>query len=306
MKNNKYIFVITCIISSWMIFSCQPAEQSDNQSKTKEVKQNYELSEAFKKHWFDGKAEVASYNLTQMRYGEARKGTAVLIFVKEPFLKEEQVKANAASGNTIDVMKLNMTKKFNTGIYPYSIMQSTFSPLSVNKHAVKVTASTQEWCGQTYMQLNNRGQFEISSHSYFEGEADQDLNLDKTMLENEIWTKLRIDPKAIPIGRQEIIPSLAYFRLDHKKVKAYDAEITQSANNDTLVTSIKYDQLNRILNIYQTNKFPYTILKWEEKTSEDDQNFTTAVLQKQMRIDYWNKNSNKFSFLRDSLQLNLK
>ena len=283
--------------------SCQTSTESKAQSEEKADK-SYILSDEFKKYWFDGKAEVASYRLKQMRYGESREGTAVLIFVKEPFLVNDQVKANSTSELTYDVMKLNATKKFNTGIYPYSIMQSTFSPLSVNKHAVKVTASTQEWCGQTYMQLNNWDQFEIESHSYFEGEADQELNIEKSLLENEIWNKLRINPNEIKTGYQEIIPDFSYIRLMHIEAKAYPAEVFQQKTVDTLITKIAYQGIDRILNIYQKDAFPYPILKWEEKLSESDKNFTSAVLQKRMMIDYWNKNSNTFAFLRDSLKLN--
>jgi hypothetical protein len=201
-------------------------------------------------------------------------------------------------------MKLNATKKFNTGIYPYSIMQSTFSPLSMHKHAVKVSASSQEWCGQTYMQLNNRDQFEVESHSYFEGEADQELRLDKSTLENELWNKLRIDPTGITTGPRDIIPDFSFIRLMHIEARAYRAEVSQQKHADTLITKIAYKDIDRILNIYQKDTFPYPILKWEEKRSENDKNFTSAVLQKRMKIDYWNKNSNTFAFLRDSLQLN--
>ncbi len=44
-----------------------------------------QLSQAFKQHWFDGHAEISSYELTQSCYGEQRKGKAVLIFVTEDF-----------------------------------------------------------------------------------------------------------------------------------------------------------------------------------------------------------------------------
>lgn len=279
--------------------SCQPATESPQKTK----KSSFQLSEEFKKYWFDGQAEVASYALTQIRYNEERAGNAVLIFVKEPFLKKEQVKANSATDKTVDVLKLNSTKKFNTGIYPYSIMQSTFSPLRIDAHAIKVTASTQEWCGQTYMQLNNRDKYEITSHSYFEGEADQKLSLEKAPLENEIWSNLRIAPRQVKLGQQNIIPDFSFLRLKHKPIKAYEAKISQENKKDTLVTTIVYSELQRVLNIYQSDTFPFRILKWEEKASNDDKNFTQAVLQKSIRIDYWNKNSNKFAFLRDSLQL---
>lgn len=285
-------------------FSCSTEEVNTQNATSNTTEYKYlNLSDNFKSYWFDGTAEISSYALTQMRYGEQRKGSAVLIFVKEPFLKDQQVKANQPSSSSVDVLKLNFTKNFNTGIYPYSIMQSVFSPLTTQPHAIKVTSSTQEWCGQTYMQLNNRDGFQITSHSYFEGEADQSLNLDKTTLENEIWTKLRIDPAQIKTGLQSVLPDFSYIRLKHIMTKAYQAEVSQRQKEDTLITTIAYQNIDRILKIYQNPSSPYQILKWEEKETENDKNFTTAVLQKRMKIDYWNKNANRFEPLRDSLQL---
>jgi hypothetical protein len=297
---KSYVYVIVLIFS----ISCSKEEpQTASNSEQTKAFRALRLSQDFKSYWFDGTAEISSYALTQMRYGEARKGSAVLIFVKEPFLNDKQVKANQSSPSTTDVLKLNYTKNFNTGIYPYSIMQSVFLPLTDQPHAIKVTSSTQEWCGQTYMQLNNREDFQVTSHSYFEGEADQSLTLNKATLENEIWTKLRINPAEIATGQQSILPDFSYIRLKHIKAKAYQAEVSQRQKVDTLITTIAYKDIDRILKIYQNESFPFEILKWEEKETENDKNFTTAVLQKSMKIDYWNKNSNQFEVLRDSLQL---
>jgi len=55
--------------------------------------------------------------LEQARYGEIHKGRAVTIFVTEPFSKSKQVKLDdykAAGDDRANVMKLNMTKNFNT------------------------------------------------------------------------------------------------------------------------------------------------------------------------------------------------
>lgn len=297
----KPLMKLTIFVISILLWSCQTNSNPQNNTDSKSEKDySYlDLSDQFKNHWFDGKAEVASYDLTQMRYGEAREGSAVLIFVKEPFLPKTQVKANNASAKTVDVMKLNYTKKFNTGIYPYSIMQSVFSPLTTQPHALKVTATIQEWCGQTYMQLNNRNQFDIKLHSYFEGEADQDFKIDKNLLENELWTKLRVNPKNIPTGQLKVIPDFSYFRLQHKDVKAYDAQINQVTNKDTLLTILGYQNIKRTLKVYQNSKFPYIILKWQEIENDT----TEAILNKSMRIDYWTKNANQYQFLRDSLNL---
>jgi len=64
-----------------------------------------QLSQTFKNHWFDGFAEINSYELIQSRYGQQRKGKAVLIFVTEDFLAKELVKANQKSKTTIPVLK---------------------------------------------------------------------------------------------------------------------------------------------------------------------------------------------------------
>ena len=111
----------------------------------------------FKDYWYQGLAEITAYRLEQARYGEIRQGHASLVFVTEPFSKRKQVKLDnpsAARNDQIPILKLNLTKKFKTGIYPYSMMSSTFTPVQAapNAHALKITGTSQEWCGQTFMQ----------------------------------------------------------------------------------------------------------------------------------------------------------
>ncbi|WP_026838759.1 hypothetical protein [Gillisia sp. JM1] len=263
------------------------------------------LSEEFKSYWFNGEAEITSYKLDQSRYGESREGTAVLIYVTEEFLREAQVKANAKSDKTIPILKLNSTKKFNTGIYPYSIMQSTFYPLEGKSHALKISASIQEWCGHVYMQLNNRDVFKINSHSYFEGEADQDLELSKTHLENEVWTQLRIDPELLPTGDISMIPSFEYLRLAHQEIKAYNALAEFYQDGDWSVYKISYPELKRNLKIYYSNIAPFKIEKWQEEIEVNGKLYTTtATKMNEIKSDYWNKNSNKDLHLREQLNLN--
>jgi hypothetical protein len=99
-------------------------------------------------------------------------------FVTEDFSKSKQVKLDrpeAAGADRLPVLKLNLVKKFNTGIYPYSLMLSVFSPvdISASTHAVKTVASVQEWCGMTFTQINNKnGKYETTWNSYFESEGD--------------------------------------------------------------------------------------------------------------------------------------
>tara|TARA_R100001369_G_scaffold20091_5_gene37059 strand:+ start:23573 stop:24475 length:903 start_codon:yes stop_codon:yes gene_type:complete len=263
------------------------------------------LTEDFKKYWFIGEAEITSYKLEQSRYGENREGTAVLIFVTEDFLPKDQVKAYKSTNNSIPILKLNATKNFLTGIYPYSIMQSTFYPLEGNSHAIKVAASIQEWCGQVYVQLNNRENFEIVSHSYFDGEADQELALFKTNLENEVWTQLRIDPDLLPTGEIEMVPSMEYLKLSHQEIKSYAAMAEFYQDQEYSVYKVSYPGLKRELKIYYNNFAPYTIEKWTEQIEANGVLQTsTATKLETLKIDYWNKNSNKDLPLRDQLKLN--
>ncbi|GAA0723133.1 hypothetical protein GCM10009430_26270 [Aquimarina litoralis] len=284
------------------------ALNNSSESAESELQPAKELSEDFKKYWYAGKAEITSYTLEQARYGEIREGKAVLIYVTEDFLPKEQVKADYQNDTNVPVLKLNATKKFNTGIYPYSIMQSTFYPVSDNKHAIKVSSSMQEWCGHVYAQINNKENYEITSHSYFQGEADQNFTLDKDILENELWTKIRIDPENLPTGDIKVIPSLEYCRLKHKEIKAYSAKATITKEGNYNNYNLEYPELKRKLNITFSSSFPYEIENWTETfTSGFGPNtkelVTKATKLKSIKSAYWGKNSNKDEVLRDALEL---
>lgn len=308
-KINKTILLIG-IITFPLLNSCK--ENKTEPSKDLAISETVTevlvpkaiLSKAFNDYWYNGDAEITSYKLEQARYGEIREGTAVLVFVTEDFLPEKQVKADNYSKSNVPVLKLNATKNFNTGIYPYSIMQSTFYPVANNQHAIKVSASVQEWCGHVYTQLNNHNQFEIISHSYFQSEADQTFNIDKTWTENELWTKLRIDPKSLPVGQLEIIPSIEYTRLSHKKIKAYKA----MANLENGIYTLNYPELNRTLKINFNSNFPYNILGWEETSvsgyGASAKTLTTkATKLVSIKTAYWSKNHNSDAVLRETLKL---
>ena len=193
-------------------------------------------------------------------------------------------------------------------IYPYSTMQSTLYPVADNQHAIKVSNSMQEWCGHVYAQLNNKKQFEITSHSYFENEADQDFKLDKAILENEIWAKIRISPDALPQGDIQIIPSFEYSRLRHKEIKAYLAKASIQKGTNTNTYTLEYPELDRSISITFDATFPYEIEQWTETFKSgfgpNAKKLTTKATKiKSIKSAYWGKNSNKDEVLRDELGL---
>jgi hypothetical protein len=311
-KVLKAEFILWILIGIMLLLSsCQNKTAAEpvamNTNSESPAPKNYtrpKTSPEFKAYWYAGEAEITSYKLEQARYGELREGHAVMVFVTEDFLPDVQVKANNYSKSNIPVLKLNATKKFNTGIYPYSIMESTFYPVANNQHALKVSSSMQEWCGHVYTQLNNRSEFEIMSHSYFEGEADAKFNIDKTILENELWTQLRINPQSLPKGDLKIVPALEFHRLHHVPIKAYNATATLHADTYT----INYPDLNRTLAITFNPEFPFEILSWEETSKSGFGNNAKTLTTKATKLNtiksaYWQKNSNKDAVLRDQLKL---
>lgn len=305
--------ILLFVVFTSVMESCKPqtAEAKSDLAMSEEISPNTAkkpLSEEFKKYWYAGEAEITSYKLEQARYGEMREGNAVLIYVTEPFHNQKQVKADGNNSDNIPVLKLNSTKNYLTGIYPYSIMNSSFYPVHDNSHAIKIAFSSQEWCGQVYAQLNNRDKFEIMSHSYFESEADSNLNLEKAVLENEIWNKIRINPEGLPTGNLQVIPSLEYIRLTHKELKSYNAILSLAINNGTSSYKIEYPELGRTLEINFTTEFPHTIESWSD-SFKDGYGANAKVLTstgrklKSIKSPYWQKNSNEFLPLRDSLGL---
>ena len=262
------------------------------------------LSQEFKAYWYAGVAEVSSYTLQQARYGETRNGEAVLIFVSEPFDTEKQVKANQKGTETTSVLKLNRVRKFLTGVYPYSIMSSIFYPITVESQALKVTTSVQEWCGHVYAQLNNRDAFEVQSHSYFEAEADESFSLEKNILEDELWTMLRINPDLLPTGTLQVVPSFEFLRLKHQPIKSYTANVEVSEAGAYKNLTLTYPELNRSLNIQFRKEAPFRIEGWTETYPSGGVPITsTATLKKTILSPYWQKNSNSDVTLRDSLGL---
>lgn len=274
-------------------------------------------SEEFKAYWYNGKAEITSYKLEQARYGELHEGYAVLVFVTEDFSKSKQVKLDNpqnANGDDVKVLKLNRIKKFDTGIYRYSMMDSVFTPIYIGEYpnTLKVTSSSQEWCGNTFTQLNlDDNGYEVRSFSYFESQGDTKFNLQQEILEDELWVRIRLAPESLPVGRIKIIPATMASRLTHKELKVEIAEaslIENSKDSNLMDYKLVYDDSGRAMEITFSKKFPYEILSWEETYKSGFGNnaktlTTKATKNKMLITDYWNKNKTVDHELRKKLGL---
>lgn len=267
----------------------------------------------FSEYWYQGKAEITSYNLTQARYGELHSGKAVLVFVTEPFSPSQHVKVDnpANHKDAVSVLKLNHTRKFNTGIYPYSLMTSSFTPVDgkLQAYPLKISFSGQEWCGHAYSQLELSGKkYDYVLHSYFESDAHETEQIDVAISEDGVFNLIRIDPGSLPVGSVKIIPALSHLRLMHKEMKAYDAKISIETKGKTQRYSLDYSGLDRSISVDFNTQFPHQIIGWTETYTSGwgdsaKKLTTTATLDKTLFIDYWNKNSLEDANLRKELGL---
>ena len=281
-------------------------------------------SAPFRAYWFGGKAELNTYRLEQAQYGALRSGEAVLVFVTEDFRTDLQVKSEseASRSRAIPVLKTNYIRRFVTGVYDYSLFTSVFTPID-NPHfanTLKVSTSGQEWCGHSYVQVRlHNNEYAVSGRSYFEAEATEDYVVEKAMLEDELWNRIRLNPDKLPLGDIHLIPGTQSARLRHKRLNPIAATATldsaqgvawtQTYKPGTLAApckaySLDYKEDSRKLTIFFEVAFPHRIAGWEETYKTKDRLLTSrAVLQKSIQSDYWNHNAPTDSTLRAELGL---
>jgi hypothetical protein len=268
--------------------------------------------DAFWKLWGDGQGEVSSYDLTFPRYGELRQGTAVLIFVTEPFSKEARVKADPgkhAKSDEFPVMKLNRILDFATGIYDYNLMTSTFIALApVNDFPAgsptKVSFTGQDWCGHVYRQLLfDANGIRSMSHSYFDGEGDEERALDRKqngLAEDAIllWARGFVEPRLAKGESREapFLISCQVSRLMHRPLEWTTATLSRSKESRTIQVPLgSFEVESYVAHVADKRKWtievetaaPHRIVRWE--TSEGEQGELLGA----ERMKYWEMNDEK-------------
>lgn len=265
-------------------------------------------AEQFRDYWYNHGAEISRFSLQQARNGEIHEGDAILVFVTETMKPGIQVKADHPQSNDIPVLKLIAARKFFTGIYPYSILTSTFAPVDTRRYPLplKISSSIQEWCGHVYMQMNLRAdEYRVRMHSYFEEEGDRDFKIEKTISEDAIWTMIRLAPASLPQGEFLMIPGTVYSRLLHRQLvpqkvtgKLSRAGEKSLEGNPLVIYEINFQEEQRILRIFFEKDFPYRIQKWRDTYSRligtDNKALTTGATRTHtIQNAYWRHHGNQ-------------
>lgn len=262
----------------------------------------------FWRTWGDGLAELSSYDLTEPHYGQPRRGVAVTIFVSETFSNSARVKADPGKHPKSDefpVMKLNLVKDFQTGIYDYNDMTSVFVALdAVNSRRAgtltKASFSSQEWCGNVFHQLLfDAGGIRSSRHSYFDGEGDQQVTLpypadgvagDGLFL----WARQMAEPRLTP-GESRTVPMLTTLqrvRDSHKAAEWTQAKLTRMKTLTPMtvpagqfeVEAWVAESAEGKLTVYVETAVPHRIVKWESSGGEKGELLGSE------RMKYWKMN----------------
>ncbi|PHN07178.1 hypothetical protein [Flavilitoribacter nigricans] len=305
MKTHLLSLLALFIFFSACNHAAAPGE--DEPTNALKVSLNGTAPDRLDDYWYQGKAEISRYELSQNRYKDNHPGEVVMIFVTEDFLTDKQVKNdNYTNSNSIPILKNNIVKTFPTGIYTYNIMTSVFTPVQPDAHpmTLKVSNSSQEWCGQTYMQINyneRKDRYDYLLHSYFENEADKTGNVTATVMEEELFNRIRINPASLPAEDLDILPSAEFTRLTHRPYAPTPATFSladyqgeEFTGENLQVYTIRYPELNRTLEIVFEAAAPYRIAGWKDTYPSmfDKQPRSTIAKRTHSVMDaYWSHNS---------------
>lgn len=254
-------------------------------------------SEEFGRTWHDGKAEMSSYDAVISRYDAPREAEVVLVTVTEPMDRRTWVKDDEVRGDDrVEVLKLNASLKFQTGIYPYSILTSVFMPVDAWRperfEPVKITMSAQEWCGHVFHAIwPGADGFAERRMSYFaqEGDRDEVVAAPGALYEDALFVQLRELDGPFHGGRDwrgTLVPSLWGSRRGHFAARPTPATITRSALEGEAIRQTRFDLVagDHRASFVVEAEAPRRILQWT--TSEGDR----ATIRKTARLPYWELN----------------
>ncbi len=296
----KFLFFL---FGAMVFFACQEQKVTKEELPVQSVAYDTP-GKGLDKYWYQGKAELNRYVLEQNRYRDIHPGEAVLIFVTEDFRSDIQVKSEGAKPEKgVSTLKLNFLRRFPTGLYDYSIMTSVFTPVGGEEgRTMKVTMSSQDWCGQSFMQLNlSQNSYRVQLRSYFESEGDANMDVPAVLLEDELFNRIRISPEQLPIGAFEMLPSLSIARLMHiesEPIQVNAEAMTYSGKDfegeNLNMYRVNMPSIQRELSIVFEANAPHKIIGWTDQypSAFDKKPRTTkATLVSSELSPYWSKNS---------------
>lgn len=107
------------------------------------------------------------------------------------------------------------------------------------------------------------------------------------MLEDALWTRIRLLPDDLPVGEFRMIPGGFSGRTLHQRAAPEKAVGKLEDDGGLKTYTVEYPASNRTLRITFEAEFPHRIESWEETA----RGLTTkATRRKELLTDYWNHN----------------
>ncbi len=250
MRSNPTI--VFSLLSFIAIASC---DQVFNGGSEEGLTPYFQLDWAENKLWEDGQAEVAIYDAARVIYNKPRYFDYTYILVKEDFNKEFGVKTDDYQRDDLyQVMKVNQFADIPTDNYPYHFLTSIFfhrnNPIQIHK----LSNSSQEWCGNTFKLLKERGnELEYTYHSYWDGQGDDTKMLDATPLwedqlpytlrtlafKDKLWFRLPV--YGTQINSRSDLPAIYDAEISVAPLEAIDSLPGGLPQQDTWRVTVKLD-----------------------------------------------------------------
>ena len=185
---------------------------------------------------------------------------------------------------------------------------SVFTPTEKFKpeHPLKVTFSSQDWCGQAFAQINNSNGYEYRHNSYFQAEGDTSYHLEYAFVEDNLFNLARINEELLPVDEFKILPAQSYVRTAHIEYKSYTAIGSKDMSDTLLVYNYEIPELKRSVRVFLDPEDHNKILKWTETypTVFDGKLRTSEYILKESRkLPYWRLNSRSDKNQRENLKV---
>ena len=158
----------------------------------------------------------------------------------------------------------------------------------------KLTSSLQEWCGQTWIQVNQKpnGQMQAELRSYFESEGDVTKTIPAVVSEDALITQIRLAPLSLPLGTFTMLPTAFYSRLSHTSLQTVQATAAINPGKDGqkqyVVDVASHNR--RVVYTFESAA-PHKIEKVEDTYRSFGRKLTTTMTRTHtLETKYWQQN----------------
>ncbi len=278
-------------------------------------------ADRFESLWYDGNAEISTYRLSEMRYGQAREnGRRIMVFVTEPMRLSTNIKPDVKlpDEEKIDVIKLNDLRKFTTGIYEYSVMTSVFASVDESKEDIplmgtmKTSFTSQEWCGTVFERMvRNDETYDGVLYSYFESEGETTYvfpHNKNAESEDNLWLIVReLKGEILKPGDSKELPVVlsSWTRRKRHEPPRVATAVLKKGGPQKVSTAIgkmdahtfTWDIDGNVTTVVVEKAYPHRILSFEEPDGSRGEIIASR------RETYWEQTKNKHQKLRKKLEL---